>query len=438
MVDDRYRIEERIGAGGMGDVYRARQLNVDRPIAIKLLKPERVGDARAVKQFLTEAQAVSRLTSPHTVTLLDVGTLPEGAPFMVMELLEGSTLRSRQAEGALTLDEAVDVVDAIALSLSEAHARGVIHRDLKPSNVFLARTPGHRAQVKVLDFGLAALAGDQAGLKAAGTPRYMAPEALSGGDITARTDVYALAMVAYELIAGAHPFAEHDGDAVIDAQLSEVPQPLGEVAEDVPSAAAKLIARSLAKPPRLRPRDAAAFRRKWREAFGLPEDTADRLSAAPVSTSGEPTLPSQTVVSRTIEEVAPTEDAPLRRGTAWAAAAVVVVALGFGWAQLGPSGGAEGVSSSPSSAAPPADAAPERAVSPSTSNPAAVAPSAEPRPEPSVARPVTHPSAAASTSKPAPLPRVAAPRPRPKAPQPAKPAPSVPFVPDRIDDYLGD
>ncbi|MCA9621049.1 MAG: serine/threonine protein kinase [Myxococcales bacterium] len=313
VVDGRYRIERRIGAGGMGEVYAARQLNVDRMVALKLLHPDRIGDAKAVAQFLEEARAVGKLTGPHAVTLHDAGTMEDGSPYLAMELLEGMTLRDYLAAKDPPLDEIVSIVDAIALGLDEAHRRGIVHRDLKPANVFIAETPGHRAQVKILDFGLAHLVEErEPRARTAGTLLYMAPECLRGEPATARADVYALAIVAYEMLAGTHPFAGRSRAELLEAQLSEVPEPIDEIRDEpLPLAFVELLARSLAKPPRLRPLDAGAFRAALRAAFELPAERASKLpEVAPRGRAGDSTVMSEAVVSRTL----PTQPGRASRG----------------------------------------------------------------------------------------------------------------------------
>lgn len=257
----------------MGVVYRASQEHVDREVAIKVLQPERGGDDDAAAQFLGEAQAIGQLSSPHTVTFIDAGPLEEGGWYLVMELLDGETLHQRLANASLEPDEAIRIADQIALSLSEAHARGLVHRDLKPSNVFLAQTPGHAEVAKVLDFGLASTALEGKG-NIAGTPRYMAPEAIAGTRPKPTADVYALGLMLYEMIAGAHPFADLEGDALLAAQLDTVPDALDD--EKVPSAVRMLVARCLAKSPKMRFRDGKVLREALREAAGLPADDAAR------------------------------------------------------------------------------------------------------------------------------------------------------------------
>jgi eukaryotic-like serine/threonine-protein kinase len=205
-----------IGAGGMGQVYRARDTRLDRLVALKLLAPDLHADPRLLARFEQEARALSRLTHPHICVLLDVGrgTMPDGTdqPFLVMELVEGDTLAACLTGGRLPLDQALEAGIQIAEALAAAHAHGIVHRDLKPANIMLTR-----AGVKLLDFGLAgirspaarargdALVGDGGRVDTrpiAGTPPYMAPEQIRGDATDARTDLFALGAVLYEMLTG--------------------------------------------------------------------------------------------------------------------------------------------------------------------------------------------------------------------------------------------
>src|ERR1700674_5960429 len=203
-----YTIERRIGAGGMGEVYLARDAKLDRPVALKLLSREFALDADRLRRFHAETRAASSLNHPHILVIHDFGEL-DGRPFIVSEFVEGETVRQRLERGALPVGEAVKVALQVAAALAAAHARGLVHRDIKPENVML-RPDGY---AKVLDFGLAKLVAREEsdsldltfrtlpGL-VMGTPRYMSPEQARGKEVDARSDIWALGVLLYEMVTG--------------------------------------------------------------------------------------------------------------------------------------------------------------------------------------------------------------------------------------------
>jgi GAF domain-containing protein len=218
MIDGKYRLDQRLGRGGMGAVYRARDVRLDRDVAVKLVRPDLIGDPEARARFRREAQIVARLSHPGVVTVFDYGTLDAGGAFLVMELVRGRDLRAVLREQRLPLATALSIMSAMCEAVEAAHRAGVLHRDLKPENVLLVSDP--RTVAKVLDFGVAKLrlerAEDQevatrAGFETrlgqiVGTPAYMAPEQLRGGDVDARADVFSLGVIAYEMLTGELPF----------------------------------------------------------------------------------------------------------------------------------------------------------------------------------------------------------------------------------------
>jgi tRNA A-37 threonylcarbamoyl transferase component Bud32 len=224
-LDGRYRLDRRMARGGMGTVYEAFDQALDRRVAAKVLRPELLHHADAAKRFEREARLAAGLTHPHIVTVHDFGVTHTGSGFLVMERLEGSTLRARLAKGLqFAPDDALRTLRAVASAVDFAHQRQLVHRDLKPENIFLVR--GHDAVTmdapKVLDFGLAralALESSAEGLTQpgilVGTPQYMSPEQLRGEQASAAWDVWALALIAYEMLTGALPFAGHLGSAAI-------------------------------------------------------------------------------------------------------------------------------------------------------------------------------------------------------------------------------
>lgn len=273
----RYRIEAALARGGMGQVWRAVQAPLGRPVALKLLSPSAL-QAGYGRRFFLEAATVARLTHPHIVTLLDYGRAPSGTYFIAMELLAGQSLRAaldgaRQAALGLGLARALSVARQIARALRQAHRLGVAHRDLKPANVFLCRVGDEEDFVKVLDFGLAkvrieallATGNNPPTLEALtrhgtvfGTPTYMAPEQGVGGEVDGRTDLYALGIIMYELLTGKPPFLGEDPSELLKQHvIGKVPAFADRApALKVPAALEHLIMQLLEKRPKASERGA--------------------------------------------------------------------------------------------------------------------------------------------------------------------------------------
>lgn len=243
-----YRLLRRIGAGGMGEVYLARDTRLHRNVAVKLLPAEWSHDSAAQERFTLEARTASALDHPNICTIHDIGVSDEGRFFLVMAYYRGETLERRLARGPLPVAQAVDIAAQIGRGLALAHEAGVVHRDIKPANVMVTL----RGEVKLLDFGIARLVG-ALGLTRTGalvgTPAYLSPEQARGETVDARTDLWALGVVLYEMLSGRRPFAGEHPQAVIHAILTRDPAPLCDEATGVPAALERIVFRALAKTP---------------------------------------------------------------------------------------------------------------------------------------------------------------------------------------------
>ncbi len=294
VIDGRYRVEAVVGRGGMGVVYRATNLRVDKPVAIKVL----TGGAQptAASRFLREARAAARIVHENVVGIYDVGALPDGAPYIAMELLEGESLDDRIARaGALDPAEAVSLVTQLLSGLEAVHESGAIHRDVKPANVFLART-SEGETVKLLDFGLSR-SDEEARLtqpgEVLGTPSYLSPEQARGlADLDARVDVWAAGVVFYQMLTGQTPF---DGGSLVETvtQLLTVDPPApSSLRAGLPEQLDAVVSMALEKERERRYASAAAMRMALARALrGIPLDTL--VDRRPGIEDDDATLPVQ-------------------------------------------------------------------------------------------------------------------------------------------------
>jgi serine/threonine protein kinase len=288
-----YRVERRIGHGGMGDVYLASHARLPGRFAVKILLPELIGNPEAFARFCREAEIMSQLRHPNIVQIFDFDNAPDGRPYFVMEYLEGRDLESRLAtEGALPLPAVVRIVGSISSALAAAHGHGVIHRDLKPANVFLATVDGQTDEVvKVLDFGIskvraaARLSEDRDLL---GTPPYMAPEQARGhhDSVDGRTDQFALGAITYRMLTGRDPFQGEDPAALLYQVVHEDPPPLATLVPATwdPGPLQAVLDRALAKRPDDRWGGMLEFARAFESAAERTlRDGDDRVSEAPAA-----------------------------------------------------------------------------------------------------------------------------------------------------------
>jgi serine/threonine-protein kinase len=265
LLAGKYRVQRVLGVGGMGVVVAACHEQLQQNVAIKFVRSEALDNAEAVARFLNEARAAVKLKSEHAAKVLDVGTLDTGAPFMVMELLEGSDLATVLGErGPLPIELAAEYIVQACEAVAEAHAAGIVHRDLKPQNLFLARTVGGTAKVKVLDFGVSkslALSGEGALTRTRsmlGSPLYMSPEQMrSSRDVDARSDVWALGVVLFHLLTMRWPFEAETMPELCLKVVSEPPIPLSALRPEVPASMVAVVERCLVREPERRFANAA-------------------------------------------------------------------------------------------------------------------------------------------------------------------------------------
>jgi serine/threonine-protein kinase len=317
VLSGRYRLIEVIGRGGMGAVYRAHHILMDKGVAVKVLRQELASDTEAVARFHREARSASRLDHDNIIRVSDFGQTDDGLLFLVMELLEGENLAQVLRRGALPWRRAAAVARDVALGLSHAHEQGVIHRDLKPENIVLCKRgrgrPSPALAVKVLDFGLAKLvhmhgAGGEAAAHGAddaepdvavqsltrsgvvfGTPEYMSPEQAEGRALDPRTDIYALGVVSYQMLTGKLPFSAPTFLALIAKTVNEPPPPLREQEPGIslPSELESLVLRCLAKSPEDRPQSAEEIAEIIIDILGRYPEEAMRSGEREVAASGQ-------------------------------------------------------------------------------------------------------------------------------------------------------
>ncbi|HUS30898.1 MAG TPA: protein kinase [Kofleriaceae bacterium] len=315
-----YVVEGELGRGGMGVVYQATHPMIGKRVAIKVLKPSLSNNPATVERFVQEARSVNQIGHPNIVDIFAFGTLPDGRSYLIMDLLVGESLRKRVKRGALPVEDTVRILDEVASALAAAHDKGFVHRDLKPDNVYLVDHHGH-VDVKLLDFGLAKLL-VPSGLSGRafrtatgamlGTPDYMSPEQLRATGVDHRTDIYALGVVAFEMLAGERPRRYSDGS--FELRGSTVPRYLSEV-HGAPLALAELVDAMLALDPEQRPSIVAIRTVLKRVKNGQAEavraiGTAPSLGISPSLVGARPVVATPLSGTPTISEVPSRASAP--------------------------------------------------------------------------------------------------------------------------------
>ncbi|QRN94717.1 protein kinase [Archangium violaceum] len=331
ILQERYRILQRLAAGGMGVVYQGERLELGRAVAIKFLHPWMASDASFLKRFQIEAQAMSRLSHPCCVSVIDHG-VHDGAPFMVMDFVTGRTLRTLLREGGpLPVRRALGLVRQVLAGLAHAHAQGIVHRDIKPENILLTEAIGLGEQVRILDFGLAKLRDTVSGLTtglAIGTPSYMAPEQILAGEIDARTDLYSVGVLLFELLTGAKPFNGERAAEVMGQHQVATPPALGSIRSGAgfSQELEAVVRKALAKHPGDRFQSAVDFAAALDALpdVGTPSSEWPTAQVASPAQSPEATVPSRPQ-AKTPSLVPPRDKRPM---VALGATGVLLVGLG--------------------------------------------------------------------------------------------------------------
>ena len=342
-----YKIVRAIGEGGMGTVYLAEHPMIGKRVAVKMLRPDLGTDPGLVSRFFQEARAVNEIRHPNIVDISDYGKTEDGIVYLVMELLEGRSLRDRlNAEGALPLDEAVTISRQVCDALAAAHRVGIVHRDLKPDNVFLLQDPAQPGGLrsKLFDFGVAKLLGEQekqVGHKTiagsvVGTPYYMSPEQALCQDVGAASDIYSMGVMMFEMVTGHVPFAAEQLVILLNAILKQPAPPASEFRPEVPPFLDRLILRCLEKDPGGRPQtmeevvallnagaaelagESVAFGETMAAGPGLAGLNAPRASgASPVTMAARTSAPrARTTVAPQTAPARTTETTPVLRTVA--------------------------------------------------------------------------------------------------------------------------
>lgn len=257
-LDSRYSIQKELGQGGVGAVYLARDLKLhDKPVVIKILLEKSLQNSWVVQKFQQEKEALARVDHPGVVGILDNGELPDGKPYLVMQFIDGVTLRSQIKPEGIPLERAAELVKQIGRALKAAHDKGIFHRDLKPENIMLQSYGGGEEQVKIIDFGIAKLkdsvvAPSTVTGATAGTVSYMAPEQLSGRPVSAAMDIYAMGAIAYELVTGRKPFNPETGFELLEMQRAGVRIKPSDLRPSLSEEASQVILRALSFDPKER------------------------------------------------------------------------------------------------------------------------------------------------------------------------------------------
>lgn len=344
---DKYRLDALIGIGGMGAVYSAHHLGIDRHVAIKILQPNMaLGNEQLMSLFEREARMAGHLTHENIANVMDAGRTTDGLSYIAMEWLEGRTLEDvLLAEAPMSFERAGAILHQIASALDAAHSQRIVHRDLKPSNVMLVerqeRGSTRSPHVKVLDFGIAKVVSETTAAAVSapmGTPHYASPEQFKlGGHIDGRADIYSLGVVLYRMLSGEVPFQTASMHELVQRQLNDPPPPIRTVRKDAPEKIEKLLARMLAKEPDDRPQSASAAAEEYFEALGMtPTESREGIRSRENMSTAKFDLPTKVDAPRTTNEYVRAVTGYLSSHRKWSALAAIVivgalVGLAFYW-----------------------------------------------------------------------------------------------------------
>jgi serine/threonine-protein kinase len=356
-----YVVRKKIGQGGMGAVYLAEHPRIGRQVAIKVLLPEVSKKAEVVQRFFTEARSSSEIHNEHIIDVLDYGELADGTSYLIMEWLEGKSLRDALRGGKMPVERALHIARGIARALAAAHARGIVHRDLKPDNIFLIPRGDDPDFVKVLDFGIAKLMQPDNDMQVKtqtgaliGTPSFMSPEQCRGQPIDQRTDLYALGVIMYQMLTGRLPFIAEGLGELLLAHMTQPPRPPRELSPEIPPTVEQTVLRCLEKDQAKRFQTAEEILAAIGGELSGPVYTGNkRPSDAPTLARG----PNSDTIGGAVGEALPTTMGQKRRSWVIAAGSLAVVAAGgaaFFFLRPGPPAQPVIVVSSPPAAQPPA------------------------------------------------------------------------------------
>jgi len=285
VLGGRYQLDDCIGSGGMGEIYKARRLHIGDTVAVKVLRPDVVENEKSRQRFYREARAAAMLHHPNAVVIHDFGEDADGTTYIVMELLIGRSLRQLLIdEGSITSSRAYSIIRQACAAIDAGHRNGIVHRDIKPDNIILINSHDGTDLVKILDFGIAKVrdsAIDTHSLEQRltnygtiiGTPHYMSPEQCQGEEADSRSDIYSIGVVLYELLTGVAPFVAKTPTGIAIKHVTEQPRPLREINPNISQAVEKVVLRALEKNPNSRPQTALELAREFEGAINIEQDT---------------------------------------------------------------------------------------------------------------------------------------------------------------------